>query len=155
MKKKSNKSNQSFLHLKIGDRLLPIAAEEESQFPTLQEVAEMSSQQIKLAHINRELPKVDNPTWKADSEDISSETEKVDEIAVNEIESKNEPIGTPLAKPKPSQSYIGSKIPEEFLVKAGLIGDNDEDESQVEPLYKLNADGCIRGIFLTTFSDFF
>lgn len=136
-----------------GDRLLPLAAEEESQFPTLQEVEEMSSQQIKLAHGNRVLPKVDNPIWKADSAGaIVEATASTDTLVADEMLPENDtddfPDTTPV--PTPTQTYIGHKIPEEFLLKAGLIGNETEDSaSDIMPLYKLNADGSTCGECLT------
>lgn len=118
---------------------MPLAVEEESPFPTLQEVEEMSNQKIKLAHGNRELPKTDNPTWKTDSEDAT--TEVTDEMTQSELETEAEREHTEA----PTQTYIGHKIPEEFLIKAGLVGDGIEDETKVEPLYKLDADGSTLG----------
>lgn len=120
---------------------MPLAVEEESPFPTLQEVEEMSNQKIKLAHGNRELPKTDNPTWKTDSEDAT--TEFTDEMTQSELETEAESEST--VNEPPTQAYIGHKIPEEFLIKAGLVGDAIEDETKVEPLYKLNSDGSTRG----------
>lgn len=138
--------NLSFVHL--GDRLLPLAAaaEEESQFPTLQEVEEMSNQQIKLAHFNRALPKTDNPTWKSELAEKDGDLEQHengevsdgDEGVITEAENASEDVSQAVATP----SYIGHQIPEDFLIKAGLVGNDDaEDEYQVQPLYKLTADG--------------
>lgn len=124
-----------------GDRLLPLTAEEESPFPTLQEVEEMSNQKIKLAHGNREIPTTSNPTWKNDSEDAT--TEITDEMTQSELETEVENENT--ADEAPTQTYIGHKIPEDFLIKAGLIGNDADDDTKVEPLYKLNADGSTRG----------
>lgn len=120
---------------------MPLAVEEESPFPTLQEVEEMSNQRIKLAHGNRELPKISNPTWKNDSEDTA--TEVTDEMTQSEMETEAESEYT--ADEAPTQTYIGHKIPEDFLIKAGLVGNDVEDETKVEPLFKLNADGSTRG----------
>lgn len=136
----------SFVHL--GDRLLPLAAaaEEESQFPTLQEVEEMSNQQIKLAHFNRALPKTDNPTWKSELAEKDDDLEQHEngevsdgnEGEITEAENASEDVSQAVATP----SYIGHQIPEDFLIKAGLVGNDDaEDEYQVQPLYKLTADG--------------
>lgn len=136
------KLSLNYRFLNSGDRLLPIAAEEESPFPTLQEVEEMSNQQIKLAHVNRELPKVDNPTWKSNPDNVTltTEAETSDGISQSEVETDSITVSEP-------KSYIGHKIPEDFLVKAGLIGDDVEDDTQVEPIFKLNADGSTRGRF--------
>lgn len=136
--------------------MLPITAEEESQFPTLQEAEEMSNQQIKFAHTNRVMPKADNPTWKAAPEDAlpteststpptestSKPPTEIDDELVQFVENESDDkVNT-----APSQTYIGHKIPEEFLIKAGLIGNDTEDDAQVQPLYKLNADGTTRGM---------
>lgn len=134
--------------MKIGDRLLPMTTEEESTFQTLQEVEEVCHQQIKFAHVNRELPKVDNPTWKTDSEITLNETENGDDA----VECEGAPDETPRTSATATQGYIGHKIPEEFLVKAGLIGNNAEDVTRVESLYQLNADGSTCGMFFDFFS---
>lgn len=124
-----------------GDRLLPLTVEEESPFPTLQEAEEMSNQKIKLAHGNREMPTTSNPTWKTDSEDAT--TEVTDEMTQSEMETEIESEIT--TDEAPTQTYIGHKIPEDFLIKAGLIGNDVEDETMVEPLFKLNANGSTCG----------
>lgn len=123
-----------------------MTAEEESQFPTLQEVEEMSNQQIKLAHGRRELPKVDNPVWRAESNEATVET-PIDEINVDDelLTPDNDSNNLPDATSTSTQSYIGHKIPDEFLIKAGLVGNDTEDGNHVEPLYKLNAVGSICG----------
>lgn len=125
-----------------GDRLLPITAEEESPFPTLQEVEEMSNQQIQLAHGSRELPKVDNHTWKTDDMTTSEENSAPETPSVSIQVDVSSP-STSHKSQAPSQSYIGHKIPEDFLIKAGLIGNDTEnsDSTQVKPFYELNADG--------------
>lgn len=141
-----------------GDRLLPLTVEEESPFPTLDEVEQMSNQQIKLVHANRELPQVDNPTWKNGSEEVDP-TEESAGIALTPTKINMSDTTTPTPTPTesvasasfmtpatvPTQNYIGHKIPEEFLKKAGLLGSDTDDGCNVEPLYKLNADGSIRG----------
>lgn len=44
--------------------------------------------------------------------------------------------------------YIGHKIPEDFLLKAGLLKDDaDDDGTEVKPLYSLNADGTVQRMF--------
>lgn len=138
--------------------MLPLTVEEESPFPTLDEVEEMSNQQLKLVHANRELPKVDNPTWKIGSGEADP-SEESSEIATA---SNNTNVSDPAAPLPPStdsviddsfeapatistQNYIGHKIPEEFLKKAGLLGSDTDDAAHVEPLYKLNSDASVRG----------
>lgn len=111
------------------------AVEEESAFPTLQEVEEMSKQKIQLAHGNRELPESDNPTWKAD-ENENNEVETRNALE-SEIDSKVE-VDTSVPTPP---VYIGSQIPEDFLIKAGLLGNDSEDEKEIKPLYDLKSDG--------------
>lgn len=134
--------------------MLPITVEEESPFPTLDEVEQMSNQQIKLVHANRELPKVDNPTWKIDadeagpSEEGSSETTPMPITnAPNTTSISVAVIDDSFAAPMTvsTQNYIGHKIPDEFLKKAGLFGPDTDDAAHVKPLYKLNADGSVCG----------
>lgn len=134
---------------------MPLTAEEESPFPTLDEVEEMSNQQLKLVHANRELPKVDNPTWKMGSEEAGPSEEST-KIASAPIISSDSTISLPptdfvvddtFAAPQTisTPNYIGHKIPEEFLKKAGLLGSDTDDAAHVEPLYRLNADGSVCG----------
>lgn len=148
---------------KQGDRLLPLTVEEDSPFPTLDEVEQMSNQQIKLAHANRELPKVHNPTWKLGSDEAGSSEESAETapVAINTNASDTtslQPLPPPLSTDTviddsiavsvptvSTQNYIGHKIPEEFLKKAGLLGSDTDDSAHVEPLYKLNADGSVGG----------
>lgn len=121
----------------------------------------MSNQQIKLAHANRELPKVQNPTWKLGSDEggSSEESAKTAPVAIktnaSDTTSSLPPppstdtvIDDSIVVPVPNvstQNYIGHKIPEEFLKKAGLLGSDTDDSAHVEPLYKLNADGSVGG----------
>lgn len=138
-----------------GDRLLPITAEEESKFPTLQEAEEMSNQQIKFTHKNRNIPKVDNPIWKATPEhalpaeatSTPTPTEIDDELQTVQCENEEFDNTINTTPSTQSQSYIGHKIPEDFLIKAGLIGNDNENDTQVQPLYKLNADGNLCGLY--------
>lgn len=136
---------------------MPLTAEEESPFPTLDEVEQMSNQQIQLVHANRALPKVDNPTWKNGSDEAAPSEESDTEIAPEPtntnasdsiVPSTNTAINDSIAAAPPTnstQNYIGHKIPEEFLKKAGLLGSDTDDASHVKPLYKLNADGSVCG----------
>lgn len=114
----------------------------------------MSNQQIKLAHRNRELPKVDNPTWKMDSDEAGSSKESTEIASVSIAAALDTPSTSGLNNNSPAtptknstqNTYIGHKIPEDFLKKAGLLGNTDgEDETQIEPLYKLNRDGSVPG----------
>lgn len=126
---------------------------EESPFPTLQEIEEMSSQQIKLAHVNRVLPQTDNPTWKSElskNDEIAKKDETIEasdavenENEIAESNDASENISEVISTPR----YIGHQIPEDFLIKAGLVGNDDDDGTQVQPLYKLNDDGSTRGKF--------
>lgn len=128
---------------------------EESPFPTLQEIEEMSSQQIKLAHVNRVLPQTANPTWKselAENDEIAKQDEMIE--ASDAVENESEMIAEShgasenICEVVSTPRYIGHQIPEDFLIKAGLMGnDDDDDGTQVQPLYKLNDDGSTRGKF--------
>lgn len=127
-----------------GDRLLPLSADvEESPFPTLQEVEDMSKQKILLAHGGRELPETDNPTWKTNDEqeiDMKDSTEGQSNTECNELvdyDGKVDIVETP--------TYIGHQIPEDFLIKAGLLNDDSNGDKQVKPLYDLKDDGTLQG----------
>lgn len=43
-------------------------------------------------------------------------------------------------------AYIGHKIPEDFLLKAGLLNESADDGSVVKPLYSLKANGDLQGM---------
>lgn len=43
-------------------------------------------------------------------------------------------------------AYIGHEIPEDFLMKAGLLNESGETETGVKPIYSLNSDGSLRSI---------
>lgn len=133
-----------------GDRLLPITVEEESPFPTLDEVEQMSNQQIKIVHSNRELPKIDNPMWKTGSDEVPVQSEQSMETKLKPIDRASDAVSTDVlnddssAVTEVTKNYIGHKIPEDLLRKAGLLGNADTDAAaHVEPIYKLNDDGSI------------
>lgn len=56
------------------DRLLPLNADvEDSPFPTLEEIEQMADEKRQAVHTNKNTPTISNPTWKADTEDGSSD----------------------------------------------------------------------------------
>lgn len=146
-----NELNFGLLYLiavEIGDRLLPLSADvEESPFLTLQEVEEISKQKIVSAHAGREVPEVDNPTWKTAND--GNGTNALDalpqpiEISDSDFSAT---IDVAANEPAPVDIYIGHQIPEDFLKKAGLLHDDGEREREVRPIYKLNADGSLPGM---------
>lgn len=101
----------------------------------------MSKHNIKLAHGSREMPETSNPTWKDEEIETSDNDNETDTNDDNNGNSADDVI-----EPAPP-AYIGHQIPEDFLIKAGLMGDDSDDEKQIKPLYDLNADGSIRGRF--------
>lgn len=51
--------------------MLPLdAAVEESPFPTLQEIEEISKKKALEAHASRPMPETDNPLWKLDEDEV-------------------------------------------------------------------------------------
>lgn len=48
-------------------------------------------------------------------------------------------------------AYIGHKIPDDFLMKAGLLNDSSDMDSGIKPLYSLNSDGSLKSIFFCMF----
>lgn len=111
---------------------------EESPFLTLQEVEAISKQKIISAHAGREVPEVDNPTWKTGNDENSTNASpQHDEMSL--------PDSCEAAEPEPIVPYIGHQIPEDFLKKAGLLGEDGEHDGEVRPLYELNADGSLSG----------
>lgn len=42
-----------------------------------------------------------------------------------------------------NSTYIGHIIPEDFLIKAGLLNDSTDDK-EIKPLYNLNEDGTLQ-----------
>lgn len=73
-----------------GDNLLPIEAdvEEESTLPTLQQAAEMASEQKLLAHANRPLsiPSTSNDIWKENATEEDDEEMDIDDINMDDID---------------------------------------------------------------------
>lgn len=133
--------------MKLGERLLPLEADvEESQYPTLQEAEEMSKQKLLSTHINREIPKTDNLIWKADSADEIFGDMNGDASQMDGDNSDN--ISNTIEKPV----YIGQKIPDDFLKKAGLHGNDSDDGNQIKPFYSLKADGGVLGNCVFGFS---
>lgn len=105
---------------------------------TLQEVEAISKQKIESAHAGREVPEVDNPTWKTGNDENATDASPPhDEMSL--------PDSSETAEPQPIVPYIGHQIPEDFLMKAGLLGEDGEHDGVVRPLYELNADGSLPG----------
>lgn len=116
---------------------------------TLQEVEAISKQKINSAHGGQEIPRVDNPTWKTESaENASDAMPQQDEVDVLPQQSEMSLPDIPdAAANKPDQiiPYIGHQIPEDFLKKAGLLHEDGDRESELRPLYNVNADGSLPG----------
>lgn len=116
------------------DRLMPLDAENnDSQFPTLREVADMAKQKIALAHGGKEIPQTDNPSW--NNEEPTNVLNENDESEMEQSEKVQE-------APAP---YIGHKIPQDFLIKAGLLNNAEDGGDDFQPLYRLNPDGSTPG----------
>ncbi|XP_017018378.1 ATP-dependent DNA helicase Q4 [Drosophila kikkawai] len=157
-----------------GDSLLPLSAqleEDPSPFPTLAEVQEMASQGAIIAHsrnISR-LPEAANkailekeketdeeevededdeedqqqhpdPDWSSDGSDIDFEA--LDAAVEASLQEK------PAQPVSPIKTYVGHKIPEEFLKQAGLdttaASSNRSQHGGVRPLYDLLPDGTVQ-----------
>lgn len=129
------------------DRLLPLDAEnDDSPFPTLQEAAEMSKQNMFKAHGSKELPKTDNPLWEPEEPAIDANEIDNDEVPDDDNRQKSTMTTTRTTTKTTAPTYIGHKIPEDFLIKAGLLNNNNESSSDdFQPLYSLNPDGSTIG----------
>lgn len=105
---------------------------------TLHEVEAISKQKIVSAHVGREAPRVDNPTWKAGKDENAINASPLqDERSPPDISEAT------IEEPEPITTYIGHQIPEDFLKKAGLLHEDGERECELRPVYKLNADGSL------------
>ncbi|KAM8710659.1 hypothetical protein ACLKA7_017307 [Drosophila subpalustris] len=151
-----------------GDSLLPLTAqleEDPSPFPTLEEAEQMASQGALAAHSRNieRLPQAANaaiyqtggsseeqqvdPVENASSDDLDMDMDfEALDAAVEASQSQTQVQ----AQHSPIKSYVGHKIPEEFLKQAGLDASsstpNGAAKSQhggVQPLYELNADGSV------------
>ncbi|KAH8266125.1 hypothetical protein KR038_004713 [Drosophila bunnanda] len=161
-----------------GDSLLPLSAqleEDPSPFPTLAEAQEMASQGAIVAHsrnISR-LPEAANeailqpeaesddlqdpssdeeeeesqhqhpdPNWSSDGSDIDFEAlDAAVEASLSQKDAQEKPAS-------PIKTYVGHKIPEEFLKQAGLdtttSSSNRSQHGGVKPLYDLLPDGTVQ-----------
>lgn len=155
-----------------GDSLLPLTAqleEDPSPFPTLKEAERMATQSAVAAHSRNisKLPEAANAAiYHNESDDggntFDNEEEKKDEITNEEdaeemfMETDEELEALDLNAVEvhtvvsPIKKYIGHKIPEEFLIKAGLKTDAGATDSKqfggVGPLCDLNPDGSIKDV---------
>ncbi|XP_032574574.1 ATP-dependent DNA helicase Q4 [Drosophila sechellia] len=160
-----------------GDNLLPLSAqleEDPSPFPTLAEAQEMASQGAVVAHsrnISR-LPQAANaailqgdelneseeddqessgheegqqhpdPNWSSDEMDVDFEA-----LDAAVAASLSQPVSQEKAA-SPIKTYVGHKIPEEFLKQAGLdttaSSSNRSQHGGVKPLYDLLPDGSVQ-----------
>uniref|UniRef100_W8BWT9 ATP-dependent DNA helicase Q4 n=1 Tax=Ceratitis capitata TaxID=7213 RepID=W8BWT9_CERCA len=161
-----------------GDSLLPLTAqleEDPSPFPTLEEAERMAVQSAVVAH-SRNISKLPAAPNKA----IYQNREKLHENTINGIEDikpkssgddydqsevdenilsgsddslenidLNE-VSTLATKDSPIKNYVGHKIPEDFLKKAGLHPTLLEGKTSdllsegITPLYELDVDGNVR-----------
>lgn len=133
-----------------GDRLLPLSADnDDSPFLTLQEAEDMSKQKLLSAHGNREVAATDNPTWKAnDDESVAVAVAVANEqsqISNNDTLDDNTAAAAAVPNTIEKAVYIGHKIPEDFLKKAGLLNADSDDGNEIRPLYNMNADGTLPG----------
>ncbi|XP_016969067.2 ATP-dependent DNA helicase Q4 [Drosophila rhopaloa] len=160
-----------------GDSLLPLSAqleEDPSPFPTLAEAQEMASQGAVVAHsrnISR-LPQAANAAILQGEESDESEEEVPDSSGDEDGKPHPEPdwssddpdidfealdaaveasLSQPVSQEKaasPIKSYVGHKIPEEFLKQAGLDTNvataNHSRHGGVKPLYDLLPDGTVQ-----------
>lgn len=62
---------------------------------------------------------------------------------INAVEEEEAPE-VAIVKTVAAPTYIGHAIPEDFLKKAGLLDESQDDGPNVKPLYKLH-DGTIGG----------
>jgi ATP-dependent DNA helicase Q4 len=137
-----------------GEALLPLDAkiEDESPFPTLEEANEMAMTAAKVVHSSKPgaMPVIANPLWRHETNEagistqgLDSEEEKASEIEVNESteeEIETEPTEQATEKKK---VYIGHHIPEDFLIKSGILEVSVGNKDKLEPLYPLNPDGSL------------
>lgn len=129
---------------------MPLSADvEESPFATLQEVEAISKQKLNSVHAGREIPQVDNPTWKTASDENASDAmpEQGEIEALPQHSEMSHPVlsDAVATEPEPALPYIGHQIPEDFLKKAGLWHEDGERESEMRSVYKLNPDGSLPG----------
>ncbi|XP_052896247.1 uncharacterized protein LOC128303356 [Anopheles moucheti] len=136
------------------DKLLPYDEDtiEDSAFPTLEEAEAMAKSQTVVVHSNRieSLPPVANPTWKEDEEDLMTdslhkEDGKEDPIDPAGLEDEfEEEKKIKQAENEPSKlTYIGHKIPEDFLKQSKLLEATVSGgfKGAIEPLYGQQPDG--------------
>ncbi|XP_043646676.1 ATP-dependent DNA helicase Q4 [Drosophila teissieri] len=160
-----------------GDSLLPLSAqleEDPSPFPTLAEAQEMASQGALVAHsrnISR-LPQAANAAILQGDEFNKSEEEDEESSGDEEGQHHPEPdwssddmdvdfealdaaVEASLSQPdsqekaaSPIKTYVGHKIPEQFLKEAGLdtnaSSSNRSQHGGVKPLYDLLPDGSVQ-----------
>ncbi|KRF84008.1 ATP-dependent DNA helicase Q4 [Drosophila virilis] len=155
-----------------GDALLPLTAqleEDPSPFPTLAEAEQMANQGALAAHSRNieRLPQAANANaiyQFSESSSSSDETAEPGERAAEDVnmsiddedidfEALDAAVDAAQSQPthtSPIKSYVGHKIPEEFLKQAGLDGSSANGAAArsqhggVKPLYDLNADGSVQ-----------
>ncbi|XP_033149583.1 ATP-dependent DNA helicase Q4 [Drosophila busckii] len=144
-----------------GDALLPLTAqleEDPSPFPTLEEAEQMATQGALAAHSRNlsRLPQAANAAiYQSDSssEEESEEesTAQAAEVVFSDSDDDDidfEALDAAMSSQQtqqvsPIKSYVGHKIPEEFLKQAGLDGQKSTKLGGVKPLYELNADSSV------------
>lgn len=123
------------------DTLLPLNIahdDDDSLYPSLKEAEEMAANQVKTVH-NRNIENIPEASNELlykndDKNDMTISIQSTSHTSECDNKMKNE-----------NKVYIGHRIPEDFLIKCGLL-DANESENRVQPLYSLNSDGSLQSI---------
>uniref|UniRef100_A0A182WK02 ATP-dependent DNA helicase Q4 n=1 Tax=Anopheles minimus TaxID=112268 RepID=A0A182WK02_9DIPT len=136
----------------IEDKLLPYDEDkiEDSDFPTLEEAEAMVKSQTAVVHSNRidSLPPVANPIWKEHEQEERvadpSNDEKQESIHPDDLEDKfeEEKDMKPAKSDSSKVTYIGHKIPEDFLKQSKILEVTVSGgfKGTIEPLYDQQPD---------------
>jgi ATP-dependent DNA helicase Q4 len=105
----------------------------------------MASDQKLLVHANKldSIPSTSNDAWKESDESMNNDGESSphqnkENSDLNAVE-RTAPPAAPVLK----KSYIGHKIPDDFLQKSGLLEMNTTKDDEIKPYLELNADGTV------------
>lgn len=129
-----------------GDNLLPLDADvgEQSTYPTLEEAAQMADVKRLVAHASKpdELPTSSNRLWQENLGD--SDDELMEELDLYDKENQDSNVeSVPSPKPPTPPKFIGHKIPEDILLKSGLLDKTVGGKDQITPVYELESNGAL------------
>lgn len=128
---------------KKSDNLLPLDADigETSEFPSLEQAAQMAEDKRLFVHSSKpdNLPTSSNKIWKENIENLEdSDDDECDMEHYDKENQDNNIENVPSTSHTSPAKFMGHKIPEDILLKSGLLDKTVGGKDQIQPVYSLD-----------------